>query len=78
MIEERNKGIILGAEDYLVKPVTRHQLAITLSKYHIGDESQNLVMIIDDDDIVRDTMAEILKKAIHNFVRFVDARNGWV
>ena len=61
MIEERNKGIILGAEDYLVKPVTRHQLAITLSKYHIGDESQNLVMIIDDDDIVRDTMAEILK-----------------
>jgi len=61
IVEERNKGIALGAEDYLVKPVTRHQLATTLNKYHIGDESQNLVMIIDDDDIARDTMAEILK-----------------
>ena len=61
IIEERNKGFALGAADYLIKPVARDQLSMILKKYHIGDNSQNLVMVVEDDDILRDTMAEILR-----------------
>jgi len=61
IVEERNKGFALGAADYIVKPVVRDQLSTILEKYHIGDKSQNLVMVVEDDDILRDTMAEILK-----------------
>jgi CheY-like chemotaxis protein/anti-sigma regulatory factor (Ser/Thr protein kinase) len=59
--EERNKGFALGATDYIVKPVERDQLANILKKYHIGDDSQRLVMIIEDDTFTRELMANMLK-----------------
>lgn len=59
--EERNKGYALGATDYLVKPIGRDQLASLLKKYHIGDNSQGLVMIIDDDTMTREFLANRLK-----------------
>jgi len=60
--EERNKGFALGATDYLVKPVGREQLAHILKKYHIGDSSQGLVMLVDDDLMTREMMANRLKE----------------
>jgi CheY-like chemotaxis protein/anti-sigma regulatory factor (Ser/Thr protein kinase) len=59
--EERNKGFALGATDYLVKPVERDSLANVLTKYQIGDESQRLVMIVEDDTVTRELMANMLK-----------------
>jgi len=60
--EERNKGFALGATDYLVKPVSREQLAHILTKYRIGDSSQGLVMLVDDDLMTREMMANRLKE----------------
>ncbi len=60
--EERNKGYALGATDYLVKPVGRDRLATILNKYHIGDKSQRLVMVVEDDAIIREVTTERLKK----------------
>ncbi len=60
--EERNKGFALGATDYLVKPVGREQLAHILKKYRIGDSSQGLVMLVDDDLMTREMMANRLKE----------------
>jgi len=59
--EERNKGYALGATDYLVKPVGRDQLATILKKYQIGDNSKGLVMLVDDDTMTREFMANRLK-----------------
>jgi CheY-like chemotaxis protein/anti-sigma regulatory factor (Ser/Thr protein kinase) len=59
--EERHKGYALGATDYLVKPVGRDQLATILKKYHIGDDSQRLIMLVDDDRMTREVMASRLK-----------------
>ncbi len=61
IVEERNKGVALGAADYIVKPVKRDQLAAVLNKYHIANDSQGLVMIVEDDIITRETLAEMLK-----------------
>jgi len=59
--EHRNKGCALGATDYLVKPVGRDQLAAILNKYRIGDDSQRLVMVVEDDIVLREAMTEVLK-----------------
>jgi CheY-like chemotaxis protein len=59
--EHRNKGYALGATDYLVKPVGREQLAAILEKYRIGDDSQRLVMVVEDDILLREAMTEVLK-----------------
>ena len=61
-IEKQNdKGYAMGATDYMVKPVGREQLATILNKYNIGDESQRLVMVIEDDIVIRELMANMLK-----------------
>ncbi len=59
--EERHKGYALGATDYLVKPVGRDQLATILKKYHIGHDSQDLIMLVEDDLMSREIMATRLK-----------------
>jgi CheY-like chemotaxis protein len=53
---------MLGATDYLPKPVSRHQLAALLEKYKIGDSSKSLVMVVEDNDILRNVMAEVLEE----------------
>jgi len=60
--EELNQGYALGATDYLVKPVESHQLGAILNKYHVGDESQRLVMVVEDDVINRELVAKIIKQ----------------
>jgi CheY-like chemotaxis protein len=59
--EHRNRGYALGAADYLVKPVGREQLAGILDKYKIGNSDNDLVMVVDDDLVVREATAELLK-----------------
>jgi CheY-like chemotaxis protein len=73
--EERNKGFALGATDYLVKPVEREPLANLLNKYHIGNESQRLVMVVEDDTVTRELMANMLK---NEGWRVFKAENGKV
>ncbi|HAI69353.1 MAG TPA: hypothetical protein DCM38_07955, partial [Gammaproteobacteria bacterium] len=60
--EELNQGYALGATDYLVKPVESNQLGAILNKYHVGDESQRLVMVVEDDVINRELVAKIIKQ----------------
>ncbi|MCK5877920.1 MAG: response regulator [Candidatus Marithrix sp.] len=59
--KQEAKGYAMGATDYLMKPVGRDQLSIILSKYHIGDKSQHLVMIIEDDVVIREYMNNMLR-----------------
>jgi len=73
--EHRKKGSVMGATDYLVKPVGRDQLAAILSKYHIGDDSQQLVMVVEDDVVLREIMATMLK---NEGWRVFKAENGKV
>jgi signal transduction histidine kinase/CheY-like chemotaxis protein len=61
LLEDKALGHELGVEDYLVKPVSRAQLAESLKKQHFGAD-QLKVLIIDDDPINRDMMKESLKK----------------
>jgi CheY-like chemotaxis protein len=73
MEELQEKGFVLGATDYLIKPVRYEQLAVILEKYHIGDDSQGLVMLIEDDTLILEVMAEMIK---HAGLRVFKAENG--
>jgi len=59
--KQHDKGYAMGATDYMVKPVGRDQLATILNKYNIGDESQQLAMVIEDDIVTRELMNNMLK-----------------
>jgi CheY-like chemotaxis protein len=63
VIEDKNMGYSLGASDYLVKPITREELSKMLQKYHSQNDSNSLVLVIDDDTVTRDMIARMLRKA---------------
>jgi PAS domain S-box-containing protein len=72
MIEDKNIGYSLGATDYLVKPVSRDQLAIVLQKYNVG-EVVNHVLVVEDDEATREMITRMLVKA---GCQVVEAENG--
>ena len=77
MLEEKNKGYVMGASDYLVKPFDQKQLVQTLSRYVINHNitGGNLgrVLIVDDDSNAR----LIARKALKSFnVEIDEAANG--
>ncbi len=59
--ESQEQSSALGATDYLVKPISQEQLNAILTKHHIGDDSQGLVMIVEDDIVIRELLSELLK-----------------
>lgn len=79
MIEEKKKGYMLGALDYLVKPFNQTQLIAALSRYipengnGQNQTSVNKVLIVDDDGDAR----LILKNVLTKFnVQIYEAANG--
>lgn len=73
-MEDQN-GYAMKPTDYMAKPLKRDQLTAVLEKYHIGDNSDNLVMLVDDEEGHRITMATILEfKGLNVF----QAENGQV
>jgi len=63
MFDEENQGYSLGATDYLIKPISQEQLRLTLSKYQISTETQQRVMVVEDDHITRGMMEMMLTRA---------------
>lgn len=59
--EFQDQSSALGATDYLIKPISQEQLNAILTKHHIGDDSQGLVMIVEDDIVIRELLSEVLK-----------------
>ncbi|OUD16253.1 response regulator [Thioflexithrix psekupsensis] len=73
--DNRNMGYALGATDYLIKPVSRQQLANILDKYHIHQDETPLVMVIEDDPVTQERLSAGLKQ---QGWRVFKAENGQV
>jgi CheY-like chemotaxis protein/anti-sigma regulatory factor (Ser/Thr protein kinase) len=61
IVDDRNKGYLLGASDYLVKPIAPDRLAKVLRKYQ-REQSPGQVLVVDDDALTREMLGRILKK----------------
>lgn len=73
--EQENRGYIRESIDYIDKTINAEQLATLLKKYHIGDHSKPLVMVVDDDESIREYLTIILEKTGW---RVFPAENGQV
>ncbi|NJO15099.1 MAG: response regulator [Thioploca sp.] len=63
LLEDKTLGYSLGATDYLVKPINHEQLMAVLHKYHLDAKTSAPVMVVEDDNSIREMMGYILKNA---------------
>lgn len=56
------KCYVAGASEYLAKPIQREQLGKLLEKYHVAHQAQKLIMLVEDDVIIREVMSNFLTK----------------
>ena len=69
------KGYVVDTMDCIDKTKMHSQLPLILTKYKIGDNSTKSVMLIDDDDIIRESMTSIIES---HGLRVFQAENGEV
>jgi CheY-like chemotaxis protein len=72
MVDDRNIGFALGANEYILKPIDRERLLGVLAKYR-HDISECGIMVVDDDPSARDMIARLLAK---EGCRVVEAASG--
>ena len=67
MLEERQRGFALGANDYLLKPIRRQKLLDLLAKYRLATDKVNMdalsqVMVVEDDPATSEMVRRTLEK----------------
>jgi CheY-like chemotaxis protein len=62
MVDDRTKGIALGASEYLTKPIDREHLARVLDRFRC-EQPVNTVLMVDDDEAVRDHLGRAIRQA---------------
>ncbi|RDV37505.1 response regulator [Bradymonadaceae bacterium TMQ3] len=62
MVVDRKKGFALGADDYLVKPVSGDVLLRTLQRFEL-ERGELQALIVEDDDATREVMDRTLQNA---------------
>lgn len=61
MVQDKNMGYALGAQDYLTKPIDRDKLMRVLEKYALKKE-QSTILVVEDDQMTRDMVCRTLRK----------------
>lgn len=60
IVDEKHKGIALGASDYLNKPIDRGRLAAILARYRSAGTATRRVLVVEDDAAARMMMRRLL------------------
>ncbi len=61
IVDDRNKGYLLGASDFLVKPTEPERLVRVLRKYQQENQAGQ-VLIVEDDSLTREMMKRVLEQ----------------
>jgi len=61
VLEEQSKGYVLGATDFLTKPLDRKKLVAILDKY-LRDREAGPILIVEDDEGTREITSYVLEK----------------
>jgi len=72
MVDDPDRGFLLGASEYATKPVDRHRLSLIMKKYSCAN-TPCPVLLVEDDPATRDITRRILEK---DGWRVVEAENG--
>jgi len=60
MLDNRQFGYQLGVTDYLVKPVSRHDLLQRLEQLRLSHAAFDMALVVDDDPVQQDVIARTL------------------
>lgn len=63
LVEDNNLKQSMGATDYLIKPVSREQLAGVLNKYAPNVPPSARILVVEDDTVTREMMQYVLSNA---------------
>jgi len=74
IIDETDTGLLLGASDYLVKPVSRERLLGVMSKYRVRGAAGR-VLVVEDDPVNQDYLIRLVQEEGWEGIR---AENGKV
>ena len=74
--DDRDLGFMLGASEFLVKPVDRKTLVDLLRNYDKSDDAT--ILVIDDDEVTRRLIARTLKREGWNLVEAADGEQGLI
>ena len=61
IVSNQEMGFVLGASEYLTKPIDRDRLAVVVDKYRMKD-TQGVVLVVDDDDATRQVLRRTLTR----------------
>jgi signal transduction histidine kinase len=75
MEADKEQGYAMGATECLDKIMAKNQLPAILEKYHIRNNSSDLIMVVDDDTYYRASITAIIEK---QGWRVFEAENGQV
>jgi CheY-like chemotaxis protein len=75
IIDDKNRGFALGADDYLTKPVHPDRLMTILQRYRTADETGS-VLIIEDDEPSRQLLHRLLERDGWKIEEAENAREG--
>ena len=76
ILQDAEFGYMLGASDYLNKPVRREQILSTVEKLHLPATAKRSALIVDDDSATREVVARSLQKAGWQTVEAEDGRTA--
>ena len=74
IVADKEKGYALGADDYLVKPISKSKLLDTLKNYRRS--SSNKVLLIDDDLHTRNLLDAYLADMDYSLIKAENGREG--
>lgn len=75
MFDSQELGLVLGATDYLVKPVTREQLSALLGRIHFQPRT-GPVLLIENDPDARSLLKDLLEREGWKVTEASDGREG--
>jgi len=79
ILDERGKGIALGAADYIVKPASRDDVLAALHRLTWPARAINgsaKVLVIDDDQLAIELMEAVLQPEGYTILKATDGENG--
>ncbi len=79
ILDERGKGIALGAAEYLVKPANRNDLLAALRHLTLvpkGMDGSAKVLVVDDDPMAIELVEAVLQPEGYTILKATDGENG--
>jgi signal transduction histidine kinase/CheY-like chemotaxis protein len=76
-VEDQAKGVALGADSYLVKPVEQREMVSTVAAM-IAPDSRRRVLVVDDEEVFRYVLRQHLSGASHLVYEAANGSEGLV